>query len=105
MPARHKHPKVQGRTERRKRIFLHFALTNGFWFNPIVCSVDALAGTTIPRGAFHSLSYVEKYLKDSIETHDETPQPLVWTTSRSEALEKIARAGVVLATTATSSRL
>ncbi len=95
--ATHKHAKVMEWIERQKRIFLHFTPTSASWLNLVERFFCTLTRKRIRRGVFHSVSDLERCLRDYIETYNENPRPLVWTKSADKILEKVHRARQALA--------
>ena len=95
--ATHRHEKVQDWIERRKRIFLHFTPTGASWANLVERFFATLTDKQIRRGVFTSVPHLEECLREYLERHNENPQPLVWTKSFGEIMEKVERGRAALA--------
>ena len=95
--AAHKHGKVLGWIERKKRFFLHFTPTSASWANMVERFFAQLTEKRIRRGVFTSVPQLEKCLREHLKTYNEDPRPLVWTKSVAEILEKVDRGRAALA--------
>ncbi len=90
--ATHKHEKVLGWIERKKRIFLHFTPTSASWANLVERFFATLTEKRIRRGIFTSVPHLEKCLREYLETYTEDPRPLTWTKPVEEIIDKVGRA-------------
>lgn len=89
--AAHKHEKVLAWIERKKRIFLHFIPTSTSWANLVERFFATLTQKQIRRGIFTSVPQLEKRLREYLLSYNENPQPLIWTKTADEILEKVHR--------------
>ncbi len=90
--ATHKHETVLRWIEQQKRIFLHFVPTSSSWLNVVERFFRTLTDRQLRRGVFTS----EARLAEYIDKYNENPQPLVWTKSAEQIIEKVGRARQVL---------
>ena len=95
--ATHKHEKVLGWIERKKRVFLHFTPTSASWANLVERFFATLTDKRIRRGVFTSVPHLEQCLREYLERHNENPRPLVWTKSLGEIMVKVERGRAALA--------
>ena len=95
--ATHKHEKVLGWIERKKRVFLHFTPTSASWANMVERFFALLTEKRIRRGAFTSVPQLEKCLREYLKTYNEDPRPLVWTKSVDQIMRKVERGRAALA--------
>ena len=94
--ATHKHEKVLGWIERKKRIFLHFTPTSASWVNLVERFFAILTDKQIRRGVFTSVPHLEKCLREYLHSYNENPRPLVWTKTVEEIVEKVQRGRAAL---------
>ena len=90
--ATHKHEKVLGWIERKKRVFLHFTPTSASWANLVERFFGVLTDKQIRRGVFTSVPHLEKCLREYLAGYNEDPRPFVWTKSVEEIIRKVGRA-------------
>ena len=77
--ATHKHEKVLGWIERRKRVLLHFTPTSASWANLVERFFAVLTDKQIRRGVFTSVPHLERCLREYLADYNEDPRPFVWT--------------------------
>ena len=94
--ATHKHEKVLGWIERKKRIFLHFTPTSASWANMVERFFGILTQKQIRRGVFTSVPQLEKCLREYLQSYNENPRALVWTKTVEEIVEKVRRGRAAL---------
>ena len=94
--ATHKHEKVLGWIERKKRIFLHFTPTSASWANMVERFFAVLTQKQIRRGVFTSVPQLEKCLREFLQSYNENPRALVWTKTVEEIVEKVRRGRAAL---------
>ena len=82
--------------EQQKRIFLHFVPTSSSWLNVVERFFRTLTDRQLRRGVFTSVEELEARLAEYIDKYNENPQPLVWTKSAEQIIEKVGRARQVL---------
>jgi len=90
--ATHKHAKVKNWLKRNKRVELHFIPTSSSWLNLVERFFGIITEKQIRRGVFTSVAELEEKIMRFIESHNESPQPFVWTKTTEEILEKVGRA-------------
>ena len=95
--ATHRHEKVLGWIERKKRVYLHFTPTSASWANLVERFFAMLTEKQIRRGVFTSVPHLEKRLREYVASHNDNPEPLVWTKSVGEIIAKVDRARAALA--------
>ena len=88
----HRHRHVMEWLDRRKRIYLHFIPTSSSWLNLVEGFFAKLTRQHIKRSAYTSVAHLEACLKEYVESHNQAPQPFVWTKPADEILAKIERA-------------
>ena len=90
--ATHKHEKVKNWLKRNKRVELHFIPTSSSWLNLVERFFGIITEKQIRRGVFTSVAELEEKIMQFIESHNESPQPFVWTKTTEEILKKVQRA-------------
>ena len=97
--ATHKHDKVLGWIERKKRIYLHFTPTNASWANRGAFLRDA-GRQANPAQVFTSVPHLDKCLREYLDSYNESPRPCVRTKTVAPIIDKVGRARTALAKTA-----
>lgn len=87
----HKSPLIRNWLVKRPRFHVHFTPTYGSWINMVERWFGLLTERQIRRGAYRSVSELEKAIHEFLEAHNEAPKPFVWTKSADEILASIAR--------------
>ena len=95
--ATHKHEKVLGWIERKKRVFLHFTPTSASWANLVERFFAMLTDKQLRRGVFTSVPQLEQCLRDYLANYNKNPRPFVWTKAVEEIIDKVGRARAALA--------
>ncbi len=90
--ATHKHEKVFGWIERYKRVFLRFTPTSASCLNLVERFFAMLTDKRIRREVYNSVPYLDKCLREYVDSYNENPQPFVWTKSGAEIVGKVGRA-------------
>ena len=94
--ATHKHPQVQAWLKRHPRFHMHFIPTSSSWLNVIERWFRELTEKRLRRGVFRSVRALKQAINDFIKHHNEAPNPLVWTKTAEQILEKTKRARAAL---------
>ncbi len=94
--ATHKHPKVQAWLKRHPRFHMHFIPTSSSWLNVIERWFRELTEKRLRRGVFRSVRALKKAIAEFVKHHNEAPNPLVWTKTAEQILEKTKRARAAL---------
>ncbi len=76
---------------KRPRFHLHFTPTGASWINMVERWFALLTERQIRRGVFRSTQQLEQTIRTYIETHNEQPQPFVWSKTADEILTSVAR--------------
>jgi transposase len=90
--ATHKHPQVLAWLKKHPRFHIHFTPTSSSWLNLIERWFANLTQKRIRRGTFSSVKQVIEAITHFIKTHNQDPQPYLWTASAQSILEKVQRA-------------
>jgi len=88
----HKHPKVEAWLQRHPRFTLHFVPTSSSWLNQVERWFGELTQKAICRGAFVSVSELQKAIEEFLGAWNESPRPFVWTATVANIMEKVERA-------------
>lgn len=94
----HKHPKVQAWLKRHPRFILHFIPTSSSWLNQVERWFGELTRKAVRRGAFVSVSELQKAIEEFLQAWNESPKPFAWTATLESIMEKITRARQALET-------
>jgi len=94
----HKHDNVNKWLEKHPRFHLHFIPTSSSWLNLVERWFGKLTDKAIRRGVHTSVKELEQSILDYLTTHNEDPQPFVWTAPIDQILEKVRRGRVKLET-------
>jgi len=94
--ATHKHPKVERWLARRPRFHRHFTPTGCSWLNMVERFFRDLTENRLRRGVFRSVEELITAIFDSIDHHNESPKPFIWTAKAADILEKVKRARAAL---------
>src|SRR6202522_277909 len=87
----HKHDTVNKWLEKHPRFHLHFTPTSSSWLNLVERWFRDLTEKAIRRGVFYSVPDLITAIEQYLDTHNEDPQPFIWTASADSIIEKIAR--------------
>jgi transposase len=94
----HKHDTVNKWLEKHPRFHLHFTPTSSSWLNLVERWFRDLTEKAIRRGVFYSVPDLIAAIEQYLDTHNEDPQPFIWTASADSIIEKIARCKAVYET-------
>jgi len=94
--ATHKHAKVKAWLKRHPRFHIHFTPTSSSWLNVIEGFFAKLTRTRLRRGVFSSVAELKKAIADFIDTHNQNPQPFIWTATADKIIEKVGRARLAM---------
>jgi transposase len=86
----HKTPRLRRWFARRPYYHLHFTPTGASWLNLVERFFSKITTQRIRRGAFRSVSHLEREIKAYLDEHNDDPQPFVWTASADLILDKVA---------------
>src|SRR5438046_7485398 len=92
----HKEPHVQAWLKKHPRFVCHFVPTSSSWLNLVERWFRELTEKAIRRGVFRSVPELIAAIEDYLQTHNQDPQPFVWTASADSILEKVRRGRVTL---------
>jgi len=92
----HKHENVNKWLAKHPRFHLHFIPTSSSWANMVERFFAELTDKTIRRGVFHSVPDLIAAIERYLETHNENPEPFVWTATAEQILEKVRRGRLAL---------
>jgi transposase len=92
----HKHENVNNWLAKHPRFHLHFIPTSSSWANMVERFFGELTDKAIRRGVFHSVPDLIAAIERYLETHNENPEPFVWTATAEQILEKIRRGRLAL---------
>ena len=92
----HKHENVNKWLAKHPRFHLHFIPTSSSWANMIERFFGELTEKAIQRGVFHSVPDLIAAIERYLETHNENPEPFVWTATAEQILEKVRRGRLAL---------
>jgi transposase len=90
--ATHKHPNVQRWLTRHPRFPLHFTPTSASWLNRVERFFRDLTHNRLRRGVFRDLEELIMAIGTSIDRHNQSPKPFIWTARAPDILEKVKRA-------------
>src|ERR1019366_8964475 len=94
----HKHDAVNKWLEKHPRFHLHFTPTSSSWLNLVERWFRDLTDKAIRRGVFYSVPDLIAAIEQYLDTHNEDPQPFIWTASADSIIEKVARCKAVYET-------
>ncbi len=94
--ATHTHEDVQRWLANHERFHMHFTPTSSSWLNLVERWFRELTDKAIRRGVFRSVPELIAAIEDYLQTHNQDPQPFVWTASADSILEKVRRGRVTL---------
>jgi transposase len=94
--ATHNHPNVRTWLNKHPRFELHFTPTSGSWLNMVEIFFSKLTDKAIRRGIFHSVPDLIDAIQAYLAAHNENPQPVQWTATTDQILEKVRRGRVTL---------
>jgi len=89
--ATHKHPEVKAWAARHPQFHFHFIPTSSSWLNLVERWFREITIKRIRRGIFHSVEDLKMAIEEYVATHNENPQPFVWTATAQSILSKINR--------------
>ena len=92
----HTHEDVQRWLAKHQRFHMHFTPTSSSWLNLVERWFRELTEKAIRRGVFRSVPELIAAIEDYLQTHNQDPQPFVWTASADSILEKVRRGRVTL---------
>jgi transposase len=92
----HKHENVNNWLAKHPRFHLHFIPTSSSWANMVERFFGELTDKAIRRGVFHSVPDLIAAIERYLETHNENPEPFVWTATAEQILEKVRRGRLAL---------
>ena len=92
----HKHENVNKWLAKHPRFHLHFIPTSSSWANMVERFFGELTDKAIRRGVFHSVPDLIAAIERYLETHNENPEPFVWTATAEQILEKVRRGRLAL---------
>lgn len=87
----HKHEKVRRRLKRNRRFRLHFIPAGSSGLNPVERRFGKITDQRIRRGSFKHVRELQAAGHEFIRTHNDNPNPFVWTAPVERILEKIAK--------------
>src|SRR5690242_1415891 len=87
----HKTASIRKWFAKRPRFHVHFTPTYASWINLVERWFAEITNKRIRRGVFRSVKELEAAIRESIEVHNETPRPFVWTKTADPILASIAR--------------
>jgi transposase len=87
----HKTPEVRRWFVRHPRFQRHFTPTSSSWLNQVERWFSALTTRQIRRGTHRSTVELETAIRHYLATHNQNPQPFVWTKSAADILASVAR--------------
>lgn len=85
----HKHPRVREWFVRHPEFVPHFTPTSGSWLNQVERFFAQITEKRIRRGSFRSVTELETAIADYLRTHNERPNPFVWTKPADLILRKV----------------
>jgi transposase len=88
----HKHPKTRSWLERHPRFTLHFIPTSSSWLNQVERWFGELTQKAVRRGAFISVTELQKAIEQFLQAWNEAPRPFVWTATVEKIMAKVERA-------------
>jgi transposase len=94
----HKHDAVNKWLEKHPRFHLHFTPTSSSWLNLVERWFRDLTEKAIRRGVFYSVPDLIAAIEQYLDTHNEDPQPFIWTASADSIIDKVARCKAVYET-------
>jgi len=94
----HKHENVGRWLGRHKRFHLHFVPTGASWLNLVERWFSEITQKRIRRGSFHSVRQLTEAITSYVASHNEDPQPFVWSAPVERILAKIAKCKEALGT-------
>ena len=77
---------------------LHFTPTSASWLNLVERWFRELTDKRIRRGVFHSVAEFTAAIETYIENHNQDPQPLVWSATADQIIQKVSKCKAVLET-------
>ena len=89
--ATHKTPAVQRWLKRHPRYHLHFTPTSASWLNQVERVFADLTEKQLRRGAFTSVSALEKTAMNYLDARNEDAKPFVWTADAHTILSRVAK--------------
>ena len=92
----HKHENVNKWLAKHPRFHLHFIPTSSSWANMVERFFGELTDKAIRRGVFHSVPDLIAAIERYLETHNENPEPFVWTATAEQILVKVRRGRLAL---------
>ena len=87
--ATHKTPAVKRWLLRHPDYHLHFIPTSSSWLNQVERFFAEITEKRIRRGAFRSVSALEKAIADYLEQHNANPKPFAWVADADAILDRI----------------
>jgi transposase len=87
----HGHERVRRWLAKHPRFVLHFIPTSSSWLNLVERWFGELSQKAVRRGAFRSVTDLERAIKEFMEAWNANPTPFVWTATVQSILEKLAR--------------
>jgi transposase len=94
--ATHKHPDVAAWLDNHPRFHLHFTPTSSSWLNLVERWFRELTDKALRRGVFHSVPDLIASIQAYLDSHNDDPQPYVWTATAESILAKVARGRIAL---------
>lgn len=94
--ATHKHANVKAWLAKHPRFHLHFIPTSSSWLNQVERWFRDLTDKALRRGVFPSVPDLIASIQEYIDTHNNDPEPYMWTATAESILAKVARARTTL---------
>ena len=94
----HKHERVLRWLRRHKRFHLHFIPTSSSWLNLVERWFREITDKRIRRGSFENVPQLIQAITQYIETHNQDPQPFIWSAPVERILAKVAKCKEALGT-------
>ena len=85
----HKAPAVTKWLAAHPRFHMHFTPTYSSWLNQVERWFALLTDKKLRRGVHRSIQALEKDIRDWIANWNQDPQPLIWTKTADEILERL----------------
>jgi len=89
--ATHKTPAVKRWFLRHPEYHLHFTPTSASWLNQVERFFAAITEKLIRRGAFTSITALERAIAAYLAEHNQNPRPFAWTADADAILDRIKR--------------
>lgn len=98
MGSTHKNPPVRDwlAHPKRRRWHLHFIPTSSSWLNLIETWFSILTRKALTNASFPSLTELQNRIDWWVEHWKDDPEPLVWTRTADQIIERVARGRATL---------